>query len=325
MPGVTVGITGATGFIGSHLIALMRQHYASLRLRILTRDRPRAQALLGNGLEFVEGDVCDPETIAKTLAGVECIFHLAAETRFEQRMRTVNLEGTLNLVRSCRNSRIRKLIYLSSAGVSGQNKIFSIDEETPCVPDNEYEHTKLEAENVVKEYGVSEGVSTLILRPTIVFGDGKADANDSFYQLMRQIGRKKYFLLNSGKGAANYVYVGDVAKALLSLYQDNRRGCFTYIVNDQTDMGSIFSYACEAMGIAYKPWDLPYEPVRISAAIFSSIIPGFTLTPSRVRALNSQFSYSAERIRRELNFTFDYGIKQGIIRTVSWLKEKGWL
>jgi len=316
-------ITGATGFIGRFTCELLSS--PGVLVRVLSRERANALGVLGSNVEIIEGEICDPAVMGKALEGVSCVFHLAAETKLRKRMYRTNVEGTESLLNAATKSQVRRIVYLSSAGVAGQGKSFSIDEETPCLPQTEYESTKLEAEGAVRRFSSSSGISVSILRPTIVFGEGKIDENESFYQLMRHIKRKKFFVLNSGRGAANYVYVGDVAKALLSLYHDERPGCHAYIVNDLTDMRIFFSYVCEALGISYKPLNLPYAPVRAAASVLSSMIPGFPLTSSRLRAMNSPYRYSSEKIKRELDFTFDYGLKQGIARTVAWLKEKGWL
>jgi nucleoside-diphosphate-sugar epimerase len=238
-------------------------------------------------------------------------------------MTAVNVEGTRSLLESLKKrSDPVRFIYLSSAGVTGQGKYLQVDERTPCLPTAVYEKTKLEAEIIVNDYCSRNGILGRILRPTIVFGEGKAYADDSFYQLIRRIKSGKFFLINRGKGIANYVYVGDVVNALIAFMKDDRPGYKTYILNDETDMLTLVGGIKDALGMHSGNLSLPYAPVLLASKVISFVHPEFPLTPARVRAMACQFHFSSEKIKNELGFKFEYGIAEGVKRTVSWLRQE---
>lgn len=318
----TIAVTGAFGFIGGHLVSRLLEE--GFRVKALTR-RPTASLEDIPGVIYVTGHLRDDQALGKLLEDVEGVFHLAAEIRDEMLMEEVNVEGTRRLLKAILSRRIRKSIFLSSAGVIGQGDVFRIDEDMSCTPGNRYEQTKWEAESLVKDFASSEGLSVGILRPTNVFGEGKSSREDSFYALLRCVRDRRFFLINGGRGWANYIYVADVAEALLSMYKDDRGGQQLYILNDGISMKELFAFMSEATRVCYRPWSLPMEPVLFGSRILTFLVPGFPLTPSRVMAMHSPYSYKSDRIQEELGYRPRYGVRQGLLRTARWLATKGWL
>ncbi len=203
-------VTGGTGFIGRHLISELQRN--NFLVRVLTRDKNMAQTLASLNAQILEGDLRDAGALSKLVDDVDYVFHLAAEIKDKCG------GGTRNLLESVRANPIKRFIYLSSTGVFGHPRDFRIREETFCEPNNEYEQTKYETEKIVTEFARSHFIPATIVRPTIVFGEGKENSEDSFYQFIRQIKRGRIFTLARGRGVANYVYVKDVVCLGISFF-----------------------------------------------------------------------------------------------------------
>lgn len=319
-----VAVTGGTGFIGRHLVRLLLSQDKSVR--VLTRNIPKAKSLLPEVTEYFEGDLADTYQLRRFLSGAEYVFHLASELRDKKLMRRTNVLGTKNILDVLGEIQPRKLIYLSSAGIAGQKKKYMIrDEETPCSPSNEYEQSKWDAEKLVCGFTGQSRIHVSILRPTNVIGEDKDNPEDSFYQLIRQIKKRRFFYIRQGRGVANYVYVEDVVQALLILSESDAANGQTYIINDQSTMRDIVEHIKMCCHLAGRTMSFPYLPVLAASKIIHAVYPGFVLSPSRVRALYFPYQYSSQKIEKQLGFRFEYGIKNGISRTIEWLEAKGWL
>jgi NADH dehydrogenase len=151
---VTVLVTGATGFIGPHVVHALRAR--EVPVRALVRDRSRGSRLAAWGAELVEGDVTQPGSLAAALAGVDTVIHLVAIIKgspadFER----VMAQGTRNLVAAAEQAGVRRFVLASALGLNEHTK-----DQVP------YFAAKWEMERAVKESPVEH----VILRPSFVFG-----------------------------------------------------------------------------------------------------------------------------------------------------------
>ena len=325
MKQLTASVTGATGFLGRHLVEYLLRR--DLRVKILTRNVAAIPPdFLKQGVLVVEGKLSDRDALASFILDANWVFHLAAEIKRPELMNTTNVDGTKNLLEAIREFPINRFIYLSSAGVYGQNCPIFIDEKSPCKPLNPYEKTKFEAELMVWDYFRNFKVPVSVLRPTNIFGEGKDNPADSFYRLLKAIKQQKYFLLNRGEGIANYIYVKDVASALIALAENEKALGECFLINDETTIEDFSEKAKECLGVSYKNFSMSFKPVLYASSFLSRLVPcGCPLTPARVRALCSPHHYSSRKIREQLGFTYVYGLSEGLKRTVLWLEAKGWL
>jgi uncharacterized protein YbjT (DUF2867 family) len=147
-------VTGATGFVGGHVVHALRADGRDVRC--LVRDRRRGERLEAWGCDLAEGDVTRPESLHAAAAGCDTIVHLVAirQGRPEQFDR-VMIEGTRNLLTTARDAGVGRFVHMSALGVSGETK--------DLVP---YYHAKWEMEQDVK----SAGLPYVIFRPSFVFG-----------------------------------------------------------------------------------------------------------------------------------------------------------
>ena len=175
---MNVLVTGATGFIGQHLVKRLIQEGHTVRCFI--RDAEQAKRVLGNkGVEYVVGDITEKETLRNACDHISIVYHLAgimghdlpSKSAFDK-FRRVNTEGTRNISESCLESGIDKFIYVSSTAAMGLLKDKVVNEETPCNPFTPYQVSKYEGELIVRELTADCGFPGIVLRPSMVYGIG---------------------------------------------------------------------------------------------------------------------------------------------------------
>jgi dihydroflavonol-4-reductase len=134
---MTTLVTGATGFIGRHLVERLRAGGCSVRA--LVRPGSAASALHDMGVRICPGDLRDPASVERAVSGCRQVFHLAAVIHgpgaTRSRLRQVNVEGTENVARCCRKAGVERLVVTSSVAVYGRGqRNRAIDERTPPAP-----------------------------------------------------------------------------------------------------------------------------------------------------------------------------------------------
>ena len=164
-----VAITGASGFIGQHLVRL---HLARGDLiRVLAQQPQTAQAL--GPVEIVLCDLAHPkvDALVSFCDGADILYHCAAEIRNEQRMEATNVQSTRTLAQLAAG-RIGRWVQVSSAAVYGAVRSGTITEDSPIQPDSLYGRTKSESENIVLCAAADGGYETTIVRPSNIFSAG---------------------------------------------------------------------------------------------------------------------------------------------------------
>jgi dihydroflavonol-4-reductase len=201
-----------------------------------------------------------------------------------------------------------------------------IDENAACHPVNEYEKSKYEGERLLGEYYERRSIPITILRPSTVFGEGSN--SESFLGWMRSI-KNRTFRFIGGKAYANYVYVGDVVEALVSVSKAGRSGKEDFIVSDTKTMREFVRYAAEILGADVPDYSIPRwlailsaEAITPMAKVFGKRFP---LTVSRVKALTDRRIFSSEKIKKELGFQPKFGVMKGLQRTLMWYQREGLL
>jgi len=201
-------VTGATGFVGQHVLASLRCSGA-FEIRVLTRKRDRFSNT--DGVVPIVGDLSDRDSVSRFLTGGASVIHLAYSPASSM---ADNLAQTRQLTAVAAEKRVRRFLHVSTAVVVGrcQNKV--VDEDTACRPSNEYERTKLAMEQVVEEE-LSARVDFAILRPTAVFGPGGQNLVRLADSLSRgQSMRLAVRAMLMGSRRMNLLYVENLAAAI---------------------------------------------------------------------------------------------------------------
>ncbi len=238
---ITIAITGASGYIGKHLIAELARH-GGCRIKVLSRSRRREidAAGLACNIEVTEGDLRSPETLRGFFEPGCMVVNLVYLWNAGQ---AENLVVTENLLAACRTAKIGRLIHCSTAAVVGRVSDNLITEMTPCRPITEYGITKLRVEEVIVS-AANGHFDCAILRPTSVFGPGGAPLKKLADDLVT--GRRTRNYLKSclfGKRRMNLVHVANVVSSILFLANfSGNLGGEVFIISDDDDPANNYAH-----------------------------------------------------------------------------------
>ncbi len=320
----TVFITGATGFVGSHIARrFLADNY---RVEALVRQPGQFGLLtdVAHQITWHPGDVTDIPALETAMQADRPtaqldVIHAAAVVSFSPKdrraMEKVNVEGTANVVNVCLMAGVRKLGFVSSVAalgrpnpvrknpVPGQPTVIDENQKWEDSPENSfYAQTKYRAELEVWR-GVAEGLNAVIINPSVVMGVG--DWNRTSTQLVKYVLDEKQFYPN---GLINYVDVLDVADALTRLVQSDI-SAERFILNTGTmPYHDFFGQLAAALGkrapsIAVPDWLTqvlwPVEAVR-------SALTGSTplITRETARSARSLYRMNGEKITETLDFQY---------------------
>jgi len=311
MSDVVIAITGASGFIGS---ALMRRHLdAGDHVRVLTRGlRPLPGP---QGAVAFWGDLAQPDdsSLRRFLEGADVLYHCAAELRVPGRMHAVNVNGTEALLTAA-EGRIGRWVQLSSVGVYGRRLDGVVVEETDLAPVGVYETTKAASDTLVLEAARRGRLSAVVVRPSIVFGEGMP--NQSIAEWARVIDRGLFFFIGSAGASANYIHVANVVDALVACGMSAAADGRVYNVSDWCTIETFAGAIADAIGRPRPTVRFPEPALR---AIVRTVgrVARLPLTESRIDALVGRCRYPTSRIETELEFRIAVPIVDGLARMLA--------
>jgi nucleoside-diphosphate-sugar epimerase len=222
-------VTGAGGFIGSHLTAALAQRGSEVVA--LDVDVSGIQHLDGT-VQLLEGDVGDSTIVSRALDGVQAVFHLAAAHRSvlapESEYRRVNVDAVAALAVAAREAGVERFVHCSTVGVYGRLESPPANEDSVCRPELAYERTKLEGEEVIRRAVREDGLPAVVLRPSWVYGPGCPRTD----KILRAAASGRLVLAGSGARYRHCIYVRDMVEAFLRAESEAGAVGRTLIIGD---------------------------------------------------------------------------------------------
>ncbi len=319
-------VTGATGFIGTHLVGALRT--AGVDVTALDLDVSKAGAP-GDGVDWIRGDLFDGDCLARALRGADTVIHLVAKTHDfsavedEAEYHRINVLGTRRLLGACRPDSVRHVVYFSSVKAMAEVSEGTLDETFPPRPTTAYGRTKLAAEEDVHRAGIARGFRTTTLRLPMVYGPGN---KGNVYRMIAAVDRGRFALIGRGENRRSMVYVKNVVEATLAVARRRDLPGDVYLVTDGTDYTVRELYEAIARGLGRRP--LPFGIPLFAARLLARIgdaggrITGRSLPfdSGALAKLTGDLRFSSERIRRDAGFTPSYRLQEAIDETVRWYR-----
>lgn len=310
-----VAITGGSGFIGKLLV--IKHLDLGDEVHVLTRN-PDKFVGFSSKLFIHKGDLMDLKILKKFVDSSDILYHCAAEIKNENLMKSVNIQGTANLI-SVSSHNIKHWVQLSSTGVFGQIDVGDIDETQEYNPNNEYERTKLESDFLITAASRDKKFTSVIIRPSNVFGYQMS--NQSLFQLIKTIDLGLYFFIGKRGASANYIPVDNVVQALYLGATKKESIGKIYNISSWCTIEEFSKIIAEELKKNYPKFRISINAITFFAKI-AQIFPKSPLTVSRVNALNSRAIYKTTKIEKELGYIPIVTTKQALMEMVKFYKMK---
>ncbi len=277
------------------------------------------------------GDLFSLDALATAAAGAEVVFHLAASTDADAKSRdaiercfALNVQGTKNLL-SALGPSVRHVVFFSTAHVFGAQRGEGIDETWPAEPDTVYGRSKLEAENLVREWGSRHGVMTTCLRLPLVYGPGN---KGNMLRMIDAVARRRFLIIGNGENKRSMVYVDNVVDAAIAVANRTGADAELFIVTDGADYSLQHLYQTIALSLGMKPLAtrIPLGVARLgaNAADAAGRVLGRE-APYGTRALDkmtSSLTFSSRKIEQALGFQPAHDLSKGMAETARWYRER---
>jgi len=323
-----VFVSGATGFIGKHLSQKLAEQ--GNIVHALYRSGKKTVDMQHPNIIFFKGDITDIDSLYIAMKNCEYVFHLAAYAKVWSKQRNtfeiVNYQGTVNVLETAIQHRIKKVIVTSTAGVFGpsSNAIPVNEFSKRTVPYfSEYERTKDLADKMIMEK-YSSKIDVTIVCPTRVFGPGELSASNSVTRLISLYISGKYrFLPGKGQSIGNYVYIDDVVTGMLLALEKGCAGERYILGGENVSFSDFFARLSNITGKSYTLFKIPVAIIMLLAttmkffAILFQIPP--LLTPGWARKYLYDWKLSSNKAGEELNYKPQL-LEEGFIKTVMWIK-----
>ena len=338
-----VMITGATGFIGSHITRSFCKN--QVRVGCLIRKSSSITNLKGLPVEFRTGDIRFLEDLTRAFTGYDWVIHNAAKVadwgNYNEFYQT-NVTGTINVLTACVQAGIKNILITGSNSVYGEeNSPIIKNEESPYNSHyqyfgdrlfpcklNYYRDTKALAKREALAFAATHELNLTILEPVWVYGE--RELNTGFYEYLKTASTGIPFLPGGKHNKFHVIYAEDLAKAYFLAYKKQLTGLNCILIGNEhpESMDRIYGLFCSEAGIK-KPGNLPKALIypaallmELSHTLVGSESPPL-LTRGRVNMFYDNLEFSVEKAKRILGFENSYSLEEGIKRTVLWYKEQG--
>jgi dihydroflavonol-4-reductase len=324
-------VTGATGFLGSHVARVLCEQGAKLRL--LVRATSNLKNLQELPAETVTGDLRDPVSLEKAMAGCDTVFHVAADYRLwvrdPQEMYRSNVDGTRSLLQAARKNDVRRLVYTSSVATIGFRTNGSLaDEDCPVsVSDmiGHYKRSKFMAEQVALEAGRS-GMHVVTVNPTTPVGEGDVKPTPTGRIVLDFLKRKFPAYVETG---LNLVDVRECARGHVAALERGQPGHRYILGGENLTLKQILDKLADITGLPSPKVKLPYI-FAFATGVIDETITGRMLnkepraTIDAVRMGKKMMFATSAKAERELGWKI-VPVNDALRRAVEWFRANGYV
>ena len=323
-------VTGATGFVGSHVARVLAQQGAELRL--LVRPNSNTRNIEELRAERVSGDLRDAASLDKGISGCEVVFHVAADYRLwvrdPEQMYRSNVEGTRAILKAAKKSGVRRVVYTSSVATMGFNSNGQpADENSPVVLDQmigPYKRSKFMAEQVALEAGRS-GMDVVVVNPTTPIGERDIKPTPTGRIIVDFLKRKFPAYVDTG---LNLVDVEECARGHITALERGRTGERYILGGENLTLKQILDKLAAITGLPSPTVRVPYV-MALATGVVDELVTGRILgrepraTIDAVRMGRKKMFVSSAKAERELGWR-PASVDPALRRAVDWFRANGY-
>lgn len=329
-------ITGAAGFIGSHLVdLLLSEGVVPAQLRLIVKPGEALDNLPAEKFEIIFADIRDKKAMFAAVKDCDVIYHLAARIDFDGQTyaeyKDVNVDSTSYLLSAAQKYGVKKFVFFSSIGVyglpAGIGDIEGWDETHPYTYTNFYGQSKWEGEEVVRAAHKKSGLPYAIVRPASVYGPREKGPTLALYNAVKH---HQFLMIGDGTNKMHYVFVKDLVKGA-RLAEQSALADGEYILAGPEPLPFKEIVECITTSIGERPGSISLPtPVALLMSYgcqFVNTVTGIALPlfPSRVRTMTTTYWYKISKARKNIKYNPQTSFKRGTQITGEWYLKKGWI
>ncbi|MGV8038592.1 MAG: NAD-dependent epimerase/dehydratase family protein [Thermoanaerobaculaceae bacterium] len=308
---MTVFVTGGTGFIGTHVVRLLRERGHGVRC--LVRDRRKAPLVEVHGAEVVEGDVLDPRSVLEGTRGCEWVVHLANLYEFwvpdRRAYWRVNVDGTRTVMEAAIEAGAARVAHVSSVVVFG-NAAWPVTEASVPGPRcaSEYARSKRAGDEVVRQLAAERGLPVVTVYPAGVLGPGDPKASGRY---VASLVRRAMPARVMERRVFPWVHVRDVAEGIVrALEKDGNRGEGYVLAAENLTFGELNAQVAEIARIRLPRLAFP-DWLTMTGALFATALadvvrrpPMLDLAADQMRIMRQGLRADGSKATRELGLAY---------------------
>lgn len=322
-------VTGANGLSGSHLArALLQQGH---RVRGFMRRPDLLPADLRARLEVADGDLRDAAAVRRAVEGCDTVYHVAALYRDTSATGRaywdVNVGGTEHVLAACEAHRVQRLVHCSTIGVHGNVTAVPSDETAPFNPSDDYQRSKLEAEQRVWAWFRRTGIPTTVVRPAGIYGPGDL----RFLKLFRGIQDGYFVMLGSGTVRFQAVYIDNLLQGYLRCGTEAAAIGEAFIICDERHvaLNEFVGLIADTLRVPPPRWRAPVWPFYAAGALCEAVCVPLRMQPPlhrrRVGFFTHNRAFTSAKAQRLLGYRPQVTLADGLRRTAEWYADHGLL
>ncbi|MEW6269387.1 MAG: NAD-dependent epimerase/dehydratase family protein [Thermodesulfobacteriota bacterium] len=313
-------LTGATGFLGSRLAARLARD--GRELRAIVRPGTDLRRIPREISEVVWGEVTDPDTVARAMAGVEVVYHTAARVSGSgdrSAFARDNVEAVATLLKAADAAGVERFVHVSSIGIFGASQNGAIAESTPLDPEIEqrghYAWSKAEADRLVRGFRPHSRMTTVVVRPGILYG---ADAPPFIARLQFPVPRGKGRRVVVGRRDAllPLAHVDNVCDAIVLAAAKGQPGTAYNVVDDPARQGEYLELLAASGAASVRPTFVPPAvlwPVALACEVAGKLVRRkLPLSRYKLRRATESLRYDTSAARDGLGWTPAIGLEEGV-------------
>jgi dihydroflavonol-4-reductase len=323
-------VTGATGFVGSHVARVLAEQGADLRL--LVRSSSDLRNIEGLKAERVIGDLRDPASLKKAVSGCDAVFHVAADYRLWVRdpdeMYRSNVEGTRAVLKAARESGVRRVVYTSSVATMGFTSNGHIADENSSVSlanmIGTYKRSKFMAEQVAVEAARS-GMDVVVVNPTTPVGERDIKPTPTGRIVVDFLKKKFPAYVDTG---LNLVDVTECARGHAAALEKGRSGERYILGGENLTLKQILDKLAAITGLPSPSIRVPYA-VALATGVVDQVVTGYIrkreprATIDAVRMGRKKMFVSSSKAERDLGWK-TVPVDDALRGAVKWFQANGY-
>ena len=305
-------VTGGAGFIGSNFVRRVIDGSLSGISEVVVADKLTYAGTLSNfsskeaqSFRFLQGDICDPEFVASALGNIDAVLNFAAESHVDRSIKSAfefvntNIQGTQNLLDSCRKSDVNNYVQISTDEVYGSIATGSWAETEPLLPNSPYAASKASADLMVRAANVTHGLNTRITRCSNNYGPNQFPEKVIPLFVTNLIEEKKVPVYGNGLNIRDWLHVDDHIRGI-------------HLVLLKGNQGSVYNIGG---GRELTNLELTDSILNFMGKTKNEI----TYVEDRV-GHDQRYSVDFSKIQNELGYLPQVSFEDGLRETIEWYK-----